>query len=282
MMAFGMIWAARRYMRSMDRKGYERLVERYGEPDHPMVRYARAFLWSDYAGMSRWAPDAVAELRRAGDNHLADRFEIAGQGYMLLLLGRFREHDALLTRLLEQARTEGPPTALNWTLAYLGASASAQGRDAEAWHYFDEAATVAVPPRTNSMTNPVAARASLRRGDRALAFEQLRAFVDELLEHDNLFMAKIAGVEFLTMMARVGRWAAVARMLGYVRAGGAFGDAAPLRTGVAEAAAAVAANIPEVVAAEEAGGAELGDREALLLMRDTLDDLLQEALAQPA
>jgi predicted ATPase/DNA-binding SARP family transcriptional activator len=282
MIVFGLTWAARRYMRNMDRAGYERLVERYGEPDHPMIRYARAFLWSDYAGMARWAPEAVAVLRRSGDGHLADRFEIAGHGYMLLITGRFREHDALLTELLERARSAGPPTALNWTLAYLGASASAQGRNDVAWRYFDEAATVAVPPRTNSMTNPVAARAALRRGDRAAAFEQLRAFVDELLELDNMFMAKVAGVEFVTMMARVERWPAVARMLGYLRSGGAFGDAAAFRGGVTEAAAAVAAHASGIADAEAVAGAELGDRDALVYMRDILDLLLQDAVAKPA
>ena len=43
LIVFGLTWAARRYMRNLDREGYERLVSRYGEPDRPMIRYARAF-----------------------------------------------------------------------------------------------------------------------------------------------------------------------------------------------------------------------------------------------
>jgi predicted ATPase/DNA-binding SARP family transcriptional activator len=288
--AFGMMWAARRYMRNMDRAGYERLAERYGEPDHPMVRYARAFLWSDYGGMARWAPLAVAGLRKDGDDHLADRFEIAGHGYTLLLTGRHDEHDTLLTRLLEQARAGGPPTALNWALAYLGVSASAQGREDASWRYFDEAAGVAVPPRTNSMTNPVAARDALRRGERGRAFEMLRSYVDELLELDNMFMAKVAAVEFVTMMARVECWPAAARMLDYLESSGAFGDSAALRTGVAEAAAAIAAHTTAAGPAGPAGnaataattgttgdegpGRNLDERQALTYIRTTLDRLL--------
>ncbi len=111
MIIFGLTWAARRYMRNMDRDGYERLVRRYGEPDHPMIRYARGFLYSDYGEMARWAPRAVAELRAAGDDHVADRFELAGMGMMLLLAGRFTEHDTLVTGLAERYRAEGPPTS---------------------------------------------------------------------------------------------------------------------------------------------------------------------------
>jgi predicted ATPase/DNA-binding SARP family transcriptional activator len=272
-LAFGMMWAARRYMRNMDRDGYERLVARYGEPDHPMVRYARAFLWSDYDEMVRWAPLAVAALRREGDDHLADRFEIAGLGITLLLTGRFEEHDALLTELLDRYRDGGPPTSLNWTLAYLGVSASAQGRDDLAWRYFDEAARIPLPPRTSAFTNPVEARAALRRGDRAAALATLRSYVDELLEQDNMYMAKVACVEFVTMMAGVECWEAGARMLDYLESSGAFGDAPPLRSAVADAATAIAAHAPSEPPASADAHAH-DDRQALTYMRTTLDELL--------
>ena len=55
LIVFGLTWAARRYMRNLDREGYERLVGRYGEPDHPMIRYAAAFLYDDYAAMAESA-----------------------------------------------------------------------------------------------------------------------------------------------------------------------------------------------------------------------------------
>jgi predicted ATPase/DNA-binding SARP family transcriptional activator len=277
LLAFGITWAARRYMRNMDRDGYERLVARYGEPDHPMVHYARAFLWSNYAEMLKWAPLAVTELREAGDDHLADRFEIAGLGMTLLLTGRFAEHDELLTRLLERHRVSGPPTAHNWTLAYLGSSASGQGRNAQAWQYFEEAARIAIPPRTSTFTNPVEARAALRQGDRERAFTHLRSYLDELLDQDNMFMAKVACVEFVDMMASVERWPAAARMLDYLEASGAFGDAPVLRAIVAEAATAVASHTPPPAAGDGPEGPDghaLDDRQALTYMRTVLTDLL--------
>ena len=68
LIVFGLTWAARRYMRNLDIEGYERLVGRYGEPDHPMIRYARGFLDDDYAVMAESAAQATgraAPARRA-------------------------------------------------------------------------------------------------------------------------------------------------------------------------------------------------------------------------
>jgi hypothetical protein len=273
MIVFGLTWAARRYMRNMDRDGYQRLVRRYGEPDHPMIRYARGFLYSDYGEMGRWAPRALAELRAAGDDHVADRFELAGMGMMLLLAGRLEEHDALVTGLAERYRAQGPPTCLNWALTYLGTSAAAQGKDDLAWQYFADAAKVPVPPRTSTQRNPVEARAALQRGDRARAFEMLRAYIVELLERDNMYMAKVAGAEFVDMMAKVECWPAAARMLDYLEGSGAFGDSPALRSIVADAAMTITANIERTAGQEPSPGRYLDDRHALAYMRDTLDRL---------
>jgi predicted ATPase/DNA-binding SARP family transcriptional activator len=268
---FGLTWAGRRYMRNMDRDGYERLVRRYGEPDHPMIRFARGFLGADYADMATWGARALTELREQGDDYVADRFELAGMGLTLLLSGRLEEHDALVTALVERYRAQGPPTCLNWALTYLGTSASAQGRDERAWRYFDQAAQVAVPPRTSTMRNPLEARTALRRGNRARAFETLRAFVDELLERDNLYMAKIACVEFINMMAAVERWTAAAIMLDHLETSGAFGDAPVLRANVAGAAREV--GLHDVGPLRR----RLDDTQALAFMRDELDGLAAEA-----
>ena len=77
---FGLTWAARRYMRNMDLDGYERLVGRYGEPDHPMIRYARAFLtrtsrrgWN--RRRSRW-PSCVG----TASDYIADVTELVANG----------------------------------------------------------------------------------------------------------------------------------------------------------------------------------------------------------
>ena len=78
-------------------------------------------------GMNVLAPQAVAELRRLGADHLADHTEIHAAG-PLLTGGRFEEVDALVTGLAGRYRAHGPPTFLNWTLVTLGYSALFQAR----------------------------------------------------------------------------------------------------------------------------------------------------------
>ena len=65
MVIFGLSWAAHRYTLSQNPDAYERLVDRYGEPDHTLIRHGRAFVSGDYQAQAVWAPKAVAELRRA-------------------------------------------------------------------------------------------------------------------------------------------------------------------------------------------------------------------------
>jgi hypothetical protein len=128
LIVFGLTWAARRYMRNLDKDGYERLVGRYGEPDHPMIRYARAFLDNDYRGRAESAVQSIIELRRSGEHYIADVNELVAVGLTMLMSGRLEEHDAHVTALVERYRAQGPPTCLQWALSYLGISASVQGR----------------------------------------------------------------------------------------------------------------------------------------------------------
>ena len=273
---FGVTWAARRYMRTMDRAGYQRLVDRFGEPDHPMVRFGRGFLHSDLTEMTAWGPVALAGLREQGDDDIADRFAVSGLGTTLLLAGQVAECDALLTELLDRFRAHGPPTCLNWTLTHLGTSAAAQGKHDLAVRYYDAAAGVAVPPGTMTQRNPVEARAALRRGDPVRAFETLRAYVGELLQRDNMYMAKIACAEFVNMMAAVECWPAAAHMLDYLESSGAFGDSPALRRSVAGAAVAVASEV-ERTPGREPSGHDLDDRQALAYMCRALDRLAADA-----
>jgi predicted ATPase/class 3 adenylate cyclase len=275
--AFALTWAARRYMRHLDRDGYERLVARYGEPDDPMIHYARAFIWSDYARMAEWAPVALASLRRQGDDYVADLFEIAALAFSLLMTGRFEEHDALMLPRAERYRAEGPPTCLSWTLTHLGTSASVQGRQHDAWRLFDEAARVAVPERTHTLRNPLHARAALRRGDRAGAFRMLRAYVGELLDHENLYLARLGCVEFVNLVAAAGNLAEAGRILDYLDATGALDDSLPYRALVADAAGRVAAGLGPAPDPGEPPPATFDDRQALRYMGDVLDRLADPA-----
>jgi predicted ATPase/DNA-binding SARP family transcriptional activator len=232
LITFCLTWASRRYMRALDRDGYDRLVERHGMPsvtartamssrDHPMLRYARAFIASDHPQMAAVAPEAAAELRRQGDDYAADLFDVVATGLSLMLAGRPDEHDAVVEPYVARFRAQGPPTGLHWALIQLGLSASVQGRSDEAWRWFDEASRVAVPERTHSLRNPLEARAALRRGDRPAAFRLLRAYVDEQLDHDNMYLARLACTEFVDLMTRAGNPDAAAPVVEFLEITGA-------------------------------------------------------------
>ena len=48
--AFWLLCITYRCKQSGDHDRYERLVHRYGDPDHPLVRYARAYIYDDGEG----------------------------------------------------------------------------------------------------------------------------------------------------------------------------------------------------------------------------------------
>jgi predicted ATPase/DNA-binding SARP family transcriptional activator len=258
---FGLVWAAHRYAIAHDPEGYARLAERYGEPDHPLVRHARAFALEDYEALARHAPEAVAEHRRNGDHDLAEHAEI-DIGGALLNLGRLAEHDAVVSELAERYRANGPPTLLNWTLMLLGYSALFQGERARADELFDAAVTVELPERTHSPNGPIEARATFRRGERQRAYRTLRAHVDELLATANMQGASIACLELVNMLAALDRPRDAARLRGYLEASGLLG-APGFRALLSETASRVAP--------DDHG---LDDRAALAEMRRLLDDLV--------
>jgi predicted ATPase/class 3 adenylate cyclase len=271
---FGVIWAARRYMRHLDHAGYERLVDRYGEPDHPLIHFARGFVDRDIGVMAEWAPRAAAELRRQGDDYVADLYEIAGLGFTLLHSRRLDEHDALLEAHADRHRAQGPPTCLNWTLTQLAVSASLQGRAQDAWRLFDEAARVTVPLGTHTLKNPLDARAALRRGDRSRAFRVLHAYVADLLDQENLYLARLGCIEFVDVMASAGKLREAARILDHLDASGALDGSLPYKEMVANAAARISAGLGSAVLSQgDTRQVIADDREALAYMCDVLDQL---------
>ena len=216
---FALAVAAQRYKLSHDSAAYERLLAEHGEPDHPAVRRARASVYGDWEALAACAPEALADLRANGDHDLAEHAEM-DVGAALMFRGSFAEHDALVRRLAERYRTQGPPTLYNWALMLLGYSAAGQGRHDEAERLFGAAVDVEVPPRTHSPNRTVEARVAFRRGDRPRAFRALRAHVEELLDSDNMQGACVASVEFVSMLAGSGRSAEAEPVLGYLRRSG--------------------------------------------------------------
>ena len=54
--AFWLVCATYRCKQSGDHDRYEGLVHRYGDPDHPLVRYTRAYFYDDGDGLTRVCP----------------------------------------------------------------------------------------------------------------------------------------------------------------------------------------------------------------------------------
>jgi hypothetical protein len=257
---FALTWAAQRYKLGQDPEAYERLVERYGEPDHPLLRHARASVRQDYRAVAAWAAPAIAELRRRGEDDQAEQFELdVGAG--LVLTEHFGQGDPIVAALVERYRTQGPPTLLHLSLIVLGYSASLQGRHDLAERRFGEAADVEVPDRTQSPAKPLQARAAFRRGDRPRAFAILSAYITELLDTGNMQATCITCVEFINMMAAMDRLADAAPMLLHLDKTFPYWDAL-----VADARARIETGILK----EER---VFGDREALEYMRDILERL---------
>ena len=188
----------------------------------------------------------------------------------LLGIGCFAEVDDSVSSLADRFRRSGPPTLLHMALQTLGYSASFQGRPEAAAEYFDESTRVALPDRTLSANKPIEARAAYRRGQRAQAFGILRAYIDDLLETDDVVAASVVAIELIPMVTGVGRFAEGARMLRYLQQAGDFGALA-VRTVVAEAVAAMA---EAGHSTEHSRAAPLrDDRQALEFMAAVLDDL---------
>ncbi|MDN5857167.1 MAG: NB-ARC domain-containing protein, partial [Pseudonocardia sp.] len=269
---FWLAVAARRYLQIGDHDGFERLLRRHGDPDHALIRYLRARLDDDGEAVTGCSAEAVAWLRRSGEDHAAALTEIGGASG-LLSTGRFGELDAVVCALADRYRAEGPPTLLYVALTLLGYSAFFQGEPERAHRLFDESAAIDVPDRTISVNAPVDARSAFRRGDRPRAFRILRSHVDELLRTGNTDIAGNAAVEFINMMASVDRVHDAARVLGHLATAGDFGALAA-KTLVADAAAKIASAAGPALGAEQQPGNQLDASRTLEYMRDVLDQLI--------
>ena len=151
----------------------------------------------------------------------------------------------------------------------LSYSAAALGDRPRAARMLDEAAAVALPERTHVSTKPIEATAAFRRGDRAAAFDVLRAHAVALLQSDDLYETAAIAVAFVDMMTTLGHFDEVARVLGYLQANGKL-DQALWRADVADAVARVGAGTDEVLNNERSLGMSLDHRQLLTFISDVL------------
>ena len=265
--------AAHRCSMTQDPAAYDRLVARYGEPDHVLMHHARAIATQDHALMATWAPRAAAELRTRGDAHLAERAEI-NVAAAWLNLGQLDRADACLEELIARYRRDGPPTFLNWTLFLLGYSALFAEDKERADRCFAEGVEIALPPRTHTPSEPLKARAAFRRGEHSRAFGILRDHIDELLFTDNMQAGMMDCIEFIAMMAATGRTHEATAVLRHLEAGHLL-DAPGWRLLVAEPAAALDEHGSAAALDNHGASVEItDDRTALEFMRGVLDPLV--------
>jgi hypothetical protein len=261
------------YKQNGDHAAYEQLAHRYARnPDHPLVRYTRAYLNDDGEALWATAQQAVAWLRSRGEDDAAKYAEAGGVASALLSTGRLAELDTFVSGLVARYRAQGPPTLLYVTLALLGYSAWFQGRADDAERLFDEAASIEVPARTSSVNEPAQARKAFKSGHQSQAFRILRSHVQKLLETDYTDLAKLAAVEFVNMMATINRIPEAARILSYLAATGDFGSLA-VHALVADAARTIEATAGQTPDLTPTRQPDLTGREALKYMRAALDDL---------
>jgi predicted ATPase/DNA-binding SARP family transcriptional activator len=270
LIVFAVSQAGRRYWRLQDRAGFERLVDRHGAPDHPLVHHARALVYQDTEALVHWCPRVGEALRAAGDDHLAQLSDI-GVPRALLTMGRLDEADALMEVLTERYRRHGPPSLLSWILTMRGYSAAARGDQQGADLLFDESAALEVPDRTHSRNKPSEALSALRRGDPDRAVRILRSDVEDLLLDENLYDMAGTGVAFMSLTATLGRYAEAACIEGHLEAAGNLLRVAILRAVVDDAVAQIAAGAPPGVEEHRQRGRTLDGRQALVFMAEVLD-----------
>jgi predicted ATPase/DNA-binding SARP family transcriptional activator len=264
--AWGLLWASQRYVQSGDPASYERLAAHLGEPDHPLARYALAYAEGRADQLAACAPGAVATAATQSGAFVADLLELSTAG-ILLGAGRFADVDATVEALAERQRAAGRPTLLHWSLSALAYSASLQGDLARADRLYDEAADAEVPAGTLSANKPIQARGAFRRGQRQRGLRILRDAIDEVLVTGNLVAAGVVAVEFVNMMAALGRFDDAARLAAYLESSNAFAARA------ATSLLSEAARSRAVAAAKHQQSPPANDRQALEAMRAVLDAL---------
>ena len=274
--ALCLLWAAMYYAMTQDREHIRQLIDDWGAPDHLFSRYAYLFGVEDddFAALEA-GPLVAAEMRRRGEESFARLVEMFTAA-AVMTSGQFAEAQAEHEALADLFRAEGPPSFLNWTLYLLGASAAFQGNHERADRYWDEAAAVDVPPRTNSPNETLSARAAFRHGRREEAYRILGGHVDELVEADSMAAVALVAVEFVNMMTAIGRLYDAGVILGHFDATGVMGAEGPgLKLLLTDALETVAADPGAMAAREDAAATGLDEQGALAHMGRVLSELAE-------
>lgn len=221
--AWWLMWAANRHVQAADAEAYELLVTRHSVTDHPLIRYARAYIYDDGEAGYDAACAALRWLRDHGEDHVAGLVEIAGVGAQLMGLMRFDELDALAATMEQRYQVAGPPTFLYFALGLRGYAAQFQGRAEDAGGYFAASSELDVPVGTFLVNRTVEARTVFDAGQRHRALSMLLEHVDDVLATDYVDVVRMVAVEFVYMVAELGHLSEAAAVLSYLNTIGSFG-----------------------------------------------------------
>ncbi len=275
--ADGLLWTALYSQLTEDRTDFDRLVERFGEPDLIFATLARLMIDGDSAGVIEAVPAAIAEARRREDRLIGDLFEVLNAG-ILLSEGRLDEAESHAKRVMERSDPPLPPTQLNW-LGFIAATVRAiRGDTAGADAIYDRIASMPLPARSNSPNETLAARRAARLGDLPGAYAILRNHIEDLLDVDNLNGAGVVALEFINIMVTAGQLNSAAFILGYFETSGILEvDGEGFKMLLEEPTRLVDAEPQAGEIRSEAAARHMSPRDALEYMATTLDDLLAEA-----
>jgi predicted ATPase/DNA-binding SARP family transcriptional activator len=271
--ADGLLWTATFYLMTESRSDFDRLIDRFGEPDLILARFARLVMDRDEFAVVVAAPEAIAEARRRGDTLLAHLLEVFVAGN-LISSGRLDEAESYANGVVQRVEGTMPPTFLNWLQYIIATVRAIRGDAAGADAIYDRIASMPLPPRTNSPNETLAARRAFRTGDHQSAYAILANYIDELLVVGNLSGAGVVGLEFVNMMVGTEQLAEAAFMLGYYESNGVLDvDGDGFKVLLVSPGMLVDADPRASQLRSEAAARQLTPRDALEYMADTLDRL---------
>ena len=269
---FWLLWAGHRHAQAGDPEAVRALVGRHGHAEHPVVRFNEAYLSDVGEDSHATSPAAIAWLRERGEDLAADLIEVSGVAASLMTLQRFAELEVLAADMAARHLQDGPPTLRYFALGMQGYAAQYQGKQEEAARFFTEAEATELPAGTYRVIQTATARMAFEQGDRERAYRTLRDNIDGVLDSDYTDVTRMVAVEFITMMARGDRLPEAARVLTYLDTTGDYGRLAREHL-VTDAVRRINAD-PDLQATRTS---DLDAHEALILMRDTLNELAGEA-----
>jgi hypothetical protein len=268
-MAFWLLWAGHRHAQAGAHDALAALVARHGYDDHPVVQFNAAYLAESGEDSLVVSEAAIAWLREQGEHHAADLLEVSGLAASLMTMQRFPELASLAADMSERHGDDGPATLRYFWLGMQGYAAQYQGLGEEAGRFFTEAEAIELPAGTYRVIQTATARIAFERGEQQEAYRILRDNIDAVLDSDYVDVARMVAVEFITMVDAVDRLTDAAAVLTYLDTTGDYGRLAREHL----VADVVRRTEADPAAAEQEDGVELDAHEALVLMRDVLDEL---------